>query len=217
MTRLRAYLVERFTVALGIALAAMAFFVVVAHEVAAGGTRRADGAVHLYFTTHQNADLHTLMQGLSLLANGTALTLVAVLCVVGCVRRPRFRPDGLSLLIAIGGGELLVIGLKALFHRPRPSEVFTSLGYSFPSGHSFFAVTVYGMMAYWLMQGVPRRRWVWAPAVLLILAIGFSRIYLGVHYASDVLAGFSVGLPWLWACLALPSAFGLAQRKDHAP
>ena len=121
------------------------------------------------------------------------------------------------MLVAIGGGELLIIGLKALFHRPRPSEVFAGLGYSFPSGHSFFAVTLYGMMAYWLTRATPARRWVWVPAVLLILAIGFSRIYLGVHYASDVLAGFCVGLPWLWACLALPTAFRPPSERDPTP
>ena len=217
MTRLRDFLVGRFTLALGLALAAMAFFVFIAHEVAEGGTRRVDGTIHGYFVGHQNAGLHLVMQGLSLLANGKALTVIAILCVVGLILRPRFRPDALSMLVAIGGGELLVIGLKALFHRPRPAEVFASLGYSFPSGHSFFAVTLYGMAAYWLVRGTRARRWVWLPAVALMLLIGFSRIYLGVHYASDVLAGFCVGLPWLWACLALPAAFGLAERKDHTP
>ncbi len=217
MARLRAFLVGRFTVALSLALAAMAFFVFIAHAVGEGETRRVDRAVVQYFAAHQSAGLHTAMQALSLLANGGALTVIAVLCALGCVRRPRFRPDGLSLLVAIGGGELLLIGLKTLFHRPRPSAVFASLGYSFPSGHSFFAVTLYGMMAYWLIRETPARRWVWAPTVALILLIGFSRIYLGVHYASDVLAGFCVGLPWLWACLALPTAFGLAQRKDPTP
>ena len=71
------------------------------------------------------------------------------------------------------------------------------------------------MIAYWLTQGdPPGRRWVWLPAALLILLIGFSRIYLGVHYASDVLAGFCIGVPWLWACLALPAAFGLHRSKE---
>ena len=207
MTRLRACIVDRFTLALAVALAAMAFFVFVAHEVGAGETRRLDTTVHSYFAAHQNASLHALMQGLSLLANGGALTVIAVLCILSLVRRPRFRADALSMLVAIGGGELLVVGLKLLFHRPRPEVIFARLGYSFPSGHSFFAVTLYGMMAYWLTRDAPARRGVWVPTVLLIVLIGFSRIYLGVHYASDVLAGFCVGLPWLWACLALPTAF----------
>ena len=63
------------------------------------------------------------------------------------------------------------------------------------------------------MSGAPRRRWIWGAAAAFILLIGFSRIYLGVHYASDVLAGFCVGLPWLWACLALPAAFRQTRKK----
>ncbi len=218
MTRLRTFLAERFTLALGLALAAMAFFADIAHQVGEGRTRRTDAAVHHYFVTHQNTFLHALMVALSLLANGAVLTVVAILCVAALALRPPLRPDALSMLIAIGGGDLLITGLKLLFHRPRPDVIFAPLGYSFPSGHSFFAVTVYGMAAYWLTQGAPsRRRWVWATAALVILLIGFSRVYLGVHYASDVLAGFCVGLPWLWACLALPPAFGLARRKVSVP
>ena len=69
----------------------------------------------------------------------------------------------------------------------------------------FAAVTLYGLLAYWAAQSAaPRRRAeIWVGAVLLILLIGFSRVYLGVHYASDVAAGFAAGLPWLWGCLTL--------------
>jgi membrane-associated phospholipid phosphatase len=87
--------------------------------------------------------------------------------------------------------------------------IFAHLGYSFPSGHSFFALVVYGMLAYWLTRDAPRRarRWGWALAVGLILLVGFSRVFLGEHYPSDVAAGYAVALPWLWGCLALPTAF----------
>ena len=64
-----------------------------------------DSGVHHYFVTHQNAALHVLMQGLSLLANGGALTVIALLCVVALFLRPPFRPDAFSMLAAIGGGE----------------------------------------------------------------------------------------------------------------
>ncbi|MBV9848482.1 MAG: hypothetical protein JO250_02225 [Armatimonadetes bacterium] len=70
MTRLRAFPVQRFTLALGVALAAMAFFVYIAHEVAEGGTRRAEAAVHQYFSTHQNVALHAVMVALSLATSG---------------------------------------------------------------------------------------------------------------------------------------------------
>jgi uncharacterized membrane protein YkvA (DUF1232 family) len=117
-------------------------------------------------------------------------------------------------LVAGVGGVGVVSGLKYLFHRPRPDAVFDVLGYSFPSGHSFFALVVYGFLAYVLTRDMVGRRkeWIWLACVLAILLVGFSRVFLGEHYPSDVVAGFAVGLPWLWGCLALPTAF---RRNGH--
>jgi membrane-associated phospholipid phosphatase len=79
---------------------------------------------------------------------------------------------------------------------------------SFPSGHAFFSLTIYGMLAYLLSRDAPprRRRQRWGATVVAILLVGFSRVFLGVHFPSDVVAGFLVALPWLWDCLALPQA-----------
>lgn len=200
------FLLERLTLAGAGMAAALAAFLVLAHEVNGGETLRFDAAVFYYFQARQSSAGHALMTLVSLPASGWAISAVSLTCVLIFWRKPAWRMEALSLLLAGPGGQGIVYGLKALFHRARPETAFAALGYSFPSGHAFAAVTLYGMLAYWLARGIPRYRgWIWAAAILLVLLIGFSRIYLGVHYASDVAAGFAAGLPWLWGCLALPA------------
>jgi membrane-associated phospholipid phosphatase len=199
----------RVTLAIIFATTAMFVFVMLAHEVAEGETRRFDTAVLSFFHTHQSPGLHVLMQAVSWLAGPIPQSGVLVLGILGFTLAGRFWPDGLTMLVGGVGGAGLIIGLKRMFHRPRPEEIFAHLGYSFPSGHSFFALVVYGMLAYWLMRDAPPRyrRWGWVLATTVILLVGFSRVFLGEHYPSDVAAGYAVALPWLWGCLALPTAF----------
>ena len=107
------------------------------------------------------------------------------------------------LIISVVGGQILNQVLKQLFHRERPSAVewgqhVTTL--SFPSGHAMTSIITYGAIAYLVGRLGPTqqlRRMVWGVAALLILAIGISRMYLGVHYPTDVLAGFLGGAAWL--------------------
>jgi undecaprenyl-diphosphatase len=110
-------------------------------------------------------------------------------------------------LAALGGGEILNLLLKQLFARPRPVFVHPLLletDYSFPSGHAMGSLIVYGMLAYFAVLAL--RTWRARVAVvcgvtLLVLLIGFSRLYLGVHYFSDVVAGYAAGGVWLSACI----------------
>jgi len=100
------------------------------------------------------------------------------------------------------GSLLLMLGLKQFFNRPRPDiPVLREVsGLSFPSGHSMMSFTFYGLLIYIVWHNVASKTWKWILISLLgliILIIGASRVYLRVHYASDVLAGFSLGLIWL--------------------
>ena len=110
-------------------------------------------------------------------------------------------------IAALVGGEALDFLLKAWFARPRPQfadPIAAALYYSFPSGHAMMSLIAYGLLAYFLFIGLPRA-WLRVPVVaaliVLIGLIGFSRLYLGVHYASDILAGFAVGGLWLSFCI----------------
>jgi undecaprenyl-diphosphatase len=105
------------------------------------------------------------------------------------------------------GGAIVEYVLKATVHRSRPQYAAAYLhghSYSFPSGHTMGSTICYFLLAY-LISDHPRvtraaRRLVWAGAVILVGMIGFSRVYLGVHYPSDVLGGITAGLAWLAAC-----------------
>lgn len=113
--------------------------------------------------------------------------------------------------VAIVGGVSLDEVLKLAFHRARPdvaSEFISRRSWSFPSGHAMNSLVTYVMLAYLLREYVVNERTRIAIAVgaaLLILAIGFSRLYLGVHYLSDVTAGYLAGGAWTLACITAMS------------
>ncbi len=123
---------------------------------------------------------------------------------LGALRRWRYLA---AFAIALSGGELFVFGVKLLFRRPRPplvNALVPETGYSFPSNHVFVAVVFYGMLAYFFWRAT-RRRAVRIPAIagaaILAVIIGFSRLYLGAHWPSDVLASLAAGAAWLAAVI----------------
>jgi undecaprenyl-diphosphatase len=120
----------------------------------------------------------------------------------------RWRRAAVWLLVTLLGALILDVTLKLAFHRARPNPFFGPIPdtYSFPSGHSLFSFCFYGVLAGLLAdraRSVSLRVVIWAIAALLVLAIGVSRIYLGVHYPSDVLAGYLVGTIWTAGMVAL--------------
>jgi undecaprenyl-diphosphatase len=110
-----------------------------------------------------------------------------------------------ALVLTVGGGSLLNVVLKNLVHRPRPEfdqPLIEASGYSFPSGHTMAAMIFYGFLAATIVTHL--RRWrMFAPmlALLLVISIGLSRVYLGAHYLSDVTAAAAAGFAWLALCL----------------
>jgi len=111
-----------------------------------------------------------------------------------------------ALFVSVTGAELLSRIFKALIHRPRP---FPSLvetgGYAFPSGHAMLSITFYGFLLYILLKGEKSQNTKVYGSMCLIsltLLIGFSRIYLNVHWLTDILCGYITGLIWLVGCIA---------------
>jgi membrane-associated phospholipid phosphatase len=137
---------------------------------------------------------------------GNALVLVVAVAVAGIILLRRTRPNEAAVIALAFGGAALVNGLlKLAFHRPRPELAFVQLDtYSFPSGHAAVSTATFTTIAYLLgrrYRSLPARALITFGAVAAILLVGFSRLYLGAHYLSDVLAGISFGLAWASLCL----------------
>lgn len=184
-----------------VALGAVWAFAVVAEEVLKGSTQRMDDAVLTWVEAHRTGVLDRVALEVTALGNFATLT-VLVLTVSVFLWLTRHRLSVALLMIAVAGGGILNTLLKDYFNRPRPTVVEWGtdvVSQSFPSGHSMAAAIAYGSVAYLggRLEPTPTLRWTtWSFAALLILAIGASRIYLGVHYPSDVVAGYIAGLAW---------------------
>jgi len=144
-----------------------------------------------------------------------AMTVLTVLVALALLMRRRWLL-ALVWLFAVIGGALLNQGLKTVIGRPRPDfrdDIIHETTNSFPSGHSMGAVIGFGLLAYFLLLALPERREKIAVVVLavaLALTIGFSRVYLGAHYFSDVVAGYAVAGAWLSVCI---SAIEVVRRR----
>lgn len=136
------------------------------------------------------------------------------------------RALALGWVLAVAGNSVLNVSLKGIFERVRPLHehgLAMAQGYSFPSGHSSGSVVAYGMLAYVVLRNLPATapRWVGLPVLLLAASIafatGWSRVFLQVHYASDVLAGFASGLAWLVVCISGLETVRYRQRTGLGP
>ena len=141
-----------------------------------------------------------------------AVALVISTVVFVVLYRRRHLVEAALLPVVLGGAELLNLILKLSFHRARPEVGFVHLGtYSFPSGHAMMSTAAYGALAYLAWGHLHSRRHhllLLAGTVVLVALICFSRLYLGVHYLSDVLAGVAGGAFWLAVSIALQTSYG---------
>jgi undecaprenyl-diphosphatase len=187
----------------GASALAIALFLWLADEVMRFQTQAFDTGVAHYFHVHRTPAAFQFMAGVTWMASGTSMAILAIGAALYFGFRHRTWAEGAAVLTAAFGGMLLDEGLKRIFHRERPEQVFYHLGYSFPSGHSLSVVAIYGMLAYLISRELPSRRraGVWAIAILLMLLVGFSRIYLRQHYVTDVAGGYLAGACWLLGCI----------------
>lgn len=139
-----------------------------------------------------------LAKGLTRLGGAVFLILLSTILLIAL----KNKKIGLYIWANLGISTILNQALKHIFQRPRPTEyrIINEAGYSFPSGHSMVSMAFYGFLIYLIYKNVKNKYLKWgliALLSLLILLIGLSRIYLGVHYTSDVIAGFLVSVSYL--------------------
>ena len=205
-----------------VGIAAVVLFVFLGDVVTAGATREIDEAVLRWVAERRTPALDDAM--LEITALGSTLVLAIIVgtaAVFLWLTRHRFSVYILGA--AFLAASVLNIVLKALYGRPRPDVVppiVTSQSPAFPSGHALSAFAIYATLAYLVarLEPSPRlRAATWIIAALLILAVGASRVYLGVHYPSDVIAGFAIALAWIaFTAAAVTAVTYLAQRRSRS-
>jgi undecaprenyl-diphosphatase len=190
----------------------------IAEDVVAGEPiTEVDRRVAHWLHQHSVRGLTVVMIWISNAHSAPAIVLMALL-IGAFLAWKRDRYGLLELLLTVPGGMLVNVLAKHAFHRTRPQfddPILLMSGYSFPSGHATAAVLVYGLLAAVI---VPRAD-AWRSrvltilcAVVIVLLVGISRMYLGVHYLSDVLAGYAEAIAWLALCLTTVSA--MRERKQ---
>jgi undecaprenyl-diphosphatase len=172
----------------------------------------------LFVQSIRSPALVAVMEGLSDVLEGWKTVVIVVVCAGAFWVRAGWREA--AVLAAAGAVNVANGAFKILVDRPRPTADLVTVfaqesTASFPSGHAFFAVVVIGMLAYLIAIHQSRtweRRLTVGAASVLILWIGVARVYLGVHWPSDVIGGYLVGLPFLLGQIRLYQALRSIQR-----
>ncbi len=193
-------------ISLAVAVLCLFLFGWLGREMRAGDTLRFDQAVRNWVHQFASPGITRAMNFLSLLGYNILIFELAIAFIV--FAKLRWKRAALWLAIAMAGSLLLDLALKFAYHRPRPTAFFGAApaSYSFPSGHALCSLCFYGVLAGLLsarIKSLPWRIVVWIAASALIIAIGLSRIYLGVHYPSDVLAGYLAATVWVGTIIVL--------------
>ena len=183
-------------------IAGVVLFAQLAEVVMEGATQSLDEYGLRWINSHQSETLDHVMMEITSLGN-FAVLLVMLLVVSAFLWLSKHKLSVVLMLLAVGGGYLANNVLKLFFDRDRPSvfepvaDVMTS---SFPSGHAMVSTIAYLSVAYLVGRLEPTkamRRITWALAVVIIILVAISRMYLGVHYPSDVIGGIIAGVAWL--------------------
>lgn len=184
------------------AIATLVFLGWLADEVLEGETRQFDDATRAAVHTFASPPLTLFMRAISFLGSSQFLTVASIAVIAWFAWRKWGREAKLFALTMIGA-SVLNITLKLVFKRPRPVPFFDLTApesYSFPSGHSLASCCFFAGLAAILSGRIKHRRprtIIWTIAIVMFLLIGLSRIYLGVHYTTDVIAGFAAASIWI--------------------
>ena len=206
-------------------------FLKLVSEMREGDTRRADQAILLALRDPNDLSnpigpewVETMCRDLTSLGSPAVLTLITI-AAVSYLWIDGKRATALFAALSIIGGAVLVSLLKFGFARPRPeliSHLVNVSSFSFPSGHATMAAVTYLTLGVLLARVQKRRRmklYVLVIASILVLLVGFTRVYLGVHWPTDVLAGWCIGTAWAAGCWLIATwlqSRGAIEREDSS-
>jgi undecaprenyl-diphosphatase len=209
-------------------LAAGAVFVVAAAAfalLAVAVARRAgplgpDGSLLHDVVEWRSGALTTLSRALTKLGTDLVVYPLLVVGALVCWRRTGRPLPGVLAIAVFVTGQLIRFGINRTIARPRPPaglHLVNASGYAFPSGHTTNATMVYGLLAVLLTMSFSRARWVFITgAAILAIGVGLSRVYLSVHWATDVAGGWLFGICWLAFAVLLTSAWGPRASDENS-
>lgn len=201
---------------------AFAIFIYLIRKVFVLERNGIDEKVFQYLSTHVSPENNAVMEFFTFLGTHTFLIPANLLLIAWFLFVKKRRWYSIKIPAVALSSLALMFGLKHLFGRQRPAHPLLqeAAGLSFPSGHALFSVTFYGLLIYLIYKSHyarPLKILLMGLLVLLILTIGLTRIYLKVHYATDVIAGFCVGFLWLVFALAVLNRLEAYSRKEIDP
>ncbi|HEX8454827.1 MAG TPA: phosphatase PAP2 family protein [Longimicrobium sp.] len=195
-----------FLLAMAVMLAGVAAFAAIADAVSDGETEALDRAILLSLNKQASPRLDDFAMNVTALGSGLVVGIVVAVASV-YLWGSRHRYSAVLLWVALSGSWILSSILKAFFNRARPNlfpwRTPHAFQASFPSGHSITAMVGYATLAYLVARLLPQRGLRWftvGVAATIVALVGWSRMYLGVHWPSDVLGGYATGLAWASFC-----------------
>ena len=171
--------------------------------VSSNATSAIDNAARNWAIGFNTPSLVNMWKGFSFIGSTGFLTVVTLACITALASQRRWQAALWLSCVGLGAIVLDITG-KWLIHRPRPDEIYPGTmpaSYSFPSGHAFYSLVLYSAIFATLRPQIRASSNLYFAllAVLLAVCIGTSRVFLGVHYVSDVLGGYL--LAWIWLCV----------------
>ncbi len=165
-----------------------------------------DKAILLFIHRFANPLLDTLMVSITRLGD-PKVVVPMTLIIIGLLFWQRHRVEAQIFALDAMGGAVLSYVLKLAFNKPRPQlweSPIRETTFSYPSGHALGSMVLYGFLSYIFATMYPRyAKWFYGIATALIISIGMSRLYLGVHWPTDIVAGYGIGFLWITVCITL--------------
>ncbi|QIL77380.1 MULTISPECIES: phosphatase PAP2 family protein [Hymenobacter] len=212
--------ITEFAITLTLGVVGVLFFLAVSREVFDQDAAHFDAQAFRWARNLLGPERQVWVETITFLASRNFITAVALALIGWFLLRRRHRWYSLLVPVVALGSISLNLVLKSFYNRPRPLLPLTSAsGLSFPSGHAMISASFYGLLIYLVYTHVRRPIWRWLLITLLgslILLIGLTRVYLRVHYATDVLAGFTAGIVWLLVAIPVLRRLEIQTKKRLA-